>query len=135
MATLRSGARVTASEVKEIFDTDLSDSALHAHINYASKIVDQIEAEAPSTDDETLELIELYWSAEVATTQDPRAEREQLKTSNVTYDIRTTYGEMAIDLDPTGTLASTTKGKATLDVPNAKNLQHDYVRDEYDRYS
>lgn len=129
MATLRSGARVNPSEVAEMFDTSLDADALTHHINTASLRVDDIAAADSTVSSERLTQIELYWAAEVACTQDPRALSEGIKNSNVDYNVTSTYGEMAVDLDPTGTLREEGVKTAQFDVPNVKGTDHDYTQD------
>lgn len=123
MASLNSNTRVTASDVSEIFETDLTNSELHNHINVAAERVDEIAAADSSVADQRLALIEQYLAAHVATVQDPRASKEDHESFAVTYQ-RTTYGQTAVELDPTGTLAGDTDGSdVEFFVPDTKGIR------------
>lgn len=132
MATLRDGARTDASRVTEIFETDLSDSVLHAHINAASHAVDDIPTDSDAVDSERLTEIETWVAAHFAAAQDrdPTVDEESHESVTKSYSGETgrglegtRYGQTAISLDPTGTLASGDDGGGGtygFNVPNAR---------------
>jgi hypothetical protein len=127
---VRGGARISVARLKEVLDASALDEpangtiddALANHLNRASLQIDVIEAQA-DVSDETLEYLELYWAAEVATSQFPQAVSESMMSASKDYDVRTTYGELAVDMDPTGTLGGAGGdggGAAVFDVPEVK---------------
>lgn len=106
MASLNSNARTSASDVKEIIDTDLSDDEIKHHINAAAAMVDDVDA-AGSVSASRLELIEEYLTAHIASAQEPRVKKESVGDGSWTYQgpaETTRYWDRAADLDPTGTL-------------------------------
>lgn len=106
MATLNSNTRTTASDVKEIFETDLAETELNHHINAAAELVDEIDS-AGSLSSQRLTLIEEYLAAHIASTQDPRVSDVSVGDSSFTYkgsQEMTDYWETAAQLDKTGTL-------------------------------
>lgn len=121
--------RVTATEVKEILDTSLTDAAVSTWIDIASDQVDDIAAFNGDISTTRLGNIELMLSAHYATTQDPRHESASSSSRNVSYEGETgmnlmasKYGQNAVQLDPTGLLRDSQKQKATLSVPDSRNL-------------
>lgn len=107
MASLNSNTRTTATEVQEIFDTDLTTEQLNAHINAAAAIVDDVDA-ASDVSDQRLALIEKNVAAHFASSQDPRTSSEAIGDAQFDYqgpDETTQYWETATALDPTGRLA------------------------------
>lgn len=124
MATLDSDAQTDASEVKEVFDTDLPDATIHAYINVA--VVKRKEVVAAATDSlptARQAAIEKYLAAHFLTAQDPRPDTEKHESLTVSYGSdggeATDYLEIATSLDPTGTLNSSGQS-ATIDVPRVK---------------
>jgi hypothetical protein len=119
-------ARVTNSEVEEIFDTDLSTTSLDAWIDIASEVVDDIDSNSDSITDARLKQIELLLSAGYAATQDPRITSASRETASVNYQRQSEYPNeyiaQAVSLDPTGVVASQYKRTATLSVPDARNI-------------
>lgn len=95
--------RVTAQEVRDITDTDLESDVIERHILAANSRVNEIKENDPSIGEPKLEVIELYYAAHVLTTQDPQVSTEALGSGEWDYDL-TEYLEIAISLDPTGTL-------------------------------
>lgn len=126
-------ARVTATEVATIFDTDLDTSSggpLEVWIEIATDIVDDIQAKDGSIPDSRLKNIERLVAAHLASSQDQRIDSASRETASVTYqgdtgsmNLRgTKYGQNAIQLDPTGTLSTLGKPTASLSVPDTKGI-------------
>lgn len=105
MATLRADARTTPSAVNDLLDSGLEDSELHAFINAASYVVDEIEEADSTVAADRLENIEAWLSAHFATTRPVLADSEQQESYRVDYLHETTYGQTAEQLDPTNTLS------------------------------
>lgn len=127
MASLNSNTRVAPPEVRDIFDTDLTNDELSAYINMAAEIVDVIvEEDVNNTlSGRRLKLIELNLSAHYATTRDPRVSRE--KIGDAQFDYRgpkdtTLYWETALGLDTTNTLSRDNKPSANISVLNSRGL-------------
>jgi len=123
-------ARITPTELREVFDTDLSDSSLTVWIDMASSIVDDIEDKDSSISSGRLENIEKLLASHFASSQDQRIESTSRETASVSYqgntnsmDLRgTKHGQAAIQLDPTGVLSSLGKPTASLSVPDVKEV-------------
>lgn len=110
--------RTDASTVKEIFETELTDSTgLNIWIGMASSLVDDINQAANDAgntlSDSRLMDLETLLSAHFASAQDPRIAEGDRETGSVTYQgetglnlSSTKYGQNAMLLDPTGTLAA-----------------------------
>lgn len=120
MAILVADARVTAEQVMEIISTSLTEDQVNAFINMAHALVDErlVDQNLGST---LLEQIELLLSAHFLTLRDPRAQQEKIDEYSVTYQGSTSeglkatiYGQQAIALDSSGTLASLAKPRAML---------------------
>ena len=125
MASLNSNARNNASEVKEIFETSLSNSQLHNYINMAAETTDDISAADDGNDlsSQRLKLIEKNLAAHYAMTRDPRVKREQVGDAAFTYD-RTEYWENAVNLDSTGYLSiDSGKPQASITVLDGRNIE------------
>jgi hypothetical protein len=114
--------RTTEEAVGAIIEVD-SDISLTPFIETGSALTDQVAA-APSPPDATrLELIERYLSAHAYTLRAPRAIQERAGSVGETFQSRVDlglatshYGQMAMSLDPTGVLASLSKGKKAVGV-------------------
>lgn len=122
MATLDADARVTVAQVQEIISTKLSPETICAAINTAHHLVDAKLADS-GLGSELLIDIELWLSAHFVAIRDPRAESERIGDYSATYQGKTdmglkatTYGQQAIALDYTGTLAAMGLKKATLNI-------------------
>lgn len=123
-------ARTTPSEVATIFDTDLDTSsggALDQWIDIANTVVDDIADKDSNISSTRLTQIEKLLAAHYASAQDPRIENTSRETASVTYKSETgmnlretSYGQQAIQLDPTDTLSTLGKPSATFAVPDAK---------------
>lgn len=112
MATIDPSARTTDAELTEIIETDLSAAQRAAFINSAFHLVeDQLTGKGLSAD--ILGEIEKYLAAHFLSVRDQRAAREDIGSEySVTYQGKTDmglqathYGQMALTLDPSGTLA------------------------------
>lgn len=115
-------ARVTASEVKELVDTELSDSVVDSWIDVANELTTDIQ-NAGNVSSSRLDNIEKLLAGHFLRTQDKDVASESVKDARFDftgsfgkYLEQTRYGQQAKVLDPTGTLAqSEGQGKATLD--------------------
>lgn len=119
--------RVTAAEVKSVFDTSASNIVVTEHINIASRLVDDLLS---STDLSANRLrdIELYLAAHFTAIFDPdngMANEKAIGSARNRYDYQsqlgkslelTRFGQMAIMLDTTSTLAKTGGKKALFSV-------------------
>jgi hypothetical protein len=128
-------ARTTASDVATIFDTDLDTSdggPLDTWVEIANDLVDDIAAADTSLTSSRLTHIEKLVAAHFAATQDQRIESASQEGASVTYQgdtgmgfEGTKYGQQALTLDPTGTLAGATKPAASLSAPDVKDTGHE----------
>ena len=119
------GTRTDAAAVAEILDTSLDTPVLEAYIAAAGDVVDEIVAQAPQTNADTLERIEKFYAAYLATAQDPRAERQSGGARSVGYrdvdgDGNASHKQIAVALDPTNTIATTGLPNASVSVPDIK---------------
>ena len=109
--------RTTEEDVASIIEVD-SDISLTPFIETASHLVDRVAAADSTVSSTTLELIERYLSAHCYTFRDPRVTSERAGSvwasyqSAVSFGLKTShYGQMAISLDPTGTLKALSEGQ------------------------
>jgi len=111
--------RVTDNEVKKILNTTIETTPF---IATASLIVDETLADQ-GLSDARLKQIELYLSAHLACTMDPRLTNESVGDASNTYQTAsaggkgldaTTYGQHVKMLDTTGLLDTLEKPKASL---------------------
>jgi len=121
--------RNTNQELQNIYDTDLDTAALDRWLSIAEGVVDDIAAKDSSITASRLKDIEALLAAHYASAQDPRIESTSRETASVTYKSETgmnlretSYGQQAIQLDPTGTLSTLGKPSAGLSIPDAKGL-------------
>ena len=104
--------RVTATEVKEIFDTTLSDAQLDTFILAANLVVtEKLSTSGLST--AMLKEIERWLSAHLAAIRDQMPSQEKIGDASVRYQGETgmglrftSYGQQVMLLDTTGTLAN-----------------------------
>lgn len=123
MAILLTTARVDVADVKDIIETSLTDSEINAFINSANRLVNATVA-LTGIDSSILTEIEQWLSAHFLAIRDQRVEREKVGGEwEATYQGKTekglsstTYGQQAIILDYTGTLASLGQKAATIQV-------------------
>lgn len=117
MATLDPTARITVDELKEIFETAMSDAQLAAFVNTATLVVTE-ELTGQGLSAGRLKQIELYLSAHYAHTNDPRFQTENTAgehsyTAQGKTDMglnATFYGQQVLMLDTTGKLAKAAAG-------------------------
>ena len=112
-------ARVTTAEVKVLIETDLTD--LTAFITVADQLVDRVAAADSSLTAATLKEIARWLSAHFVAIRDPREAKSTVGPTSFTYEGKTgmgfnftRYGQMAVELDPTGTLVSAKLKKASV---------------------
>ena len=117
MADLNPDARVEADEVKEIFETDLSDGQVNAFINTAHLLVAE-EISNQGLSEDRLTEIEKYLAAHFSSLRDPRVSRET--TGGYSYDVQgrtdlgldaTLYGQQVKLLDKSGRLSAASMPK------------------------
>jgi hypothetical protein len=120
MAILVADARVTAEQVMEIISTSLTEDQVNAFINMANTVVDERLIDQNLGSDLLMQ-IELLLSAHFVSLRDPRAQQEKVDEYSVTYQGSTgeglkasIYGQQAIALDTSGTLANLAKPRAML---------------------
>lgn len=115
--------RTTATEVRVLIDTELVDASVDAIISIASLIVDD-ELSDKGLSASKLKRIEQFLSCHFIQVRDQRNLTSQriLDASEAYSEIRdgfegTPWGQMALDLDSSGTLKqlSNTKRQATLE--------------------
>lgn len=111
-------SRVTAAEVKEVIETEVTDSVVEAYILYAATIVDDYLSDSSLTAS-ALKEIERYLTAHAISVSTARQAIGQevgpvkQKFSDIfgTGFNSSTYGQMAMSLDSTGTLAELSSTK------------------------
>jgi len=117
--------RTDGTAVAEVLDTSLEPEVLSAYVEAANDVVDDIASQSPATDAGTLERIERFYAAYLATAQDPRSERQSGGARSVSYrdvdgDGNASHKQVAIALDPTNTIATTGLPNASVSSPGAK---------------
>jgi hypothetical protein len=112
-------ARVTATDVEDIYDTDLPSASLDAHIEAATALVDDVAANG-SVSASRLATIEKYVAAHFISLQDPRVEDEAIGSAEWSYETETTYMQLAMQLDPTNTLDPDAGATPTVYVPEGR---------------
>lgn len=126
MASLNSNTRVTVSEVKEIYDTDMSDATMKQFINMAAEIVDEISDADSDLTTQRLSLIEMNVAAHYASSLDPRVAEEQAGDIRQKYKgdpEKTEYWRTAKSLDPTGQLTLEHRPRAMVHVLDSRNIE------------
>jgi hypothetical protein len=118
-------ARTSESAVQDVLNTSITN--LTPWIEAATEVVDDIAAQDSTIDSTRLEKIERFYAAYLATAKDPRFESQSgASRSGSYYDVEgdgnASYKEVAISMDPTGTVDSAGKPSATVDVPDVKDL-------------
>ena len=119
-------ARTTPSAVADIFhqDADLdSNTDLQPFIAVATAFVDDIEAADASVSDDRLATVEQLVAAHLACLRYPRLSKKEIGPMAETREGEsamglnaTSYGQQAIALDPTGTLATVNAPSVGFDV-------------------
>ena len=111
-------ARVTSEEVIEIMDTALDESAVDPYCDSANVFVNATLASQGLTETVLKEIEKLIAAHMVAITKERQSKEEGAGTAFIKYAgewkqglSMTSYGQMAITLDPSGTLENISKGK------------------------
>lgn len=107
-------ARTTTAEVKAIIETDLTD--LSAFLLPAGQLADQVAAADSSLAAAVLEEIECWLAAHFTAMRDQQAVKSTVGPTSFTYGGKTgmgleftRFGQVAMSLDSTGTLAKLNK--------------------------
>jgi len=117
----------STADVQDVLDTTLDTPSLQAHIDAASHEVEDIKAIDSSVSDSRLTDIHKFLAAHYASSQDPRASSQSGESRSISYadrdsDANANYYGIAKRLDPTGVLAKNQKETATLQVPDARDI-------------
>ena len=104
--------RVTATEVKEIIETDITDSTIDVYITSANALVNKALGTS-SLGTALLKEIERWLTAHmIASTKERQTKKEEAGTAKVEYTgdygeglASTSYGQMVMGLDTTGGMA------------------------------
>jgi hypothetical protein len=115
--------RVTATEVKEIINTSLTDAQVTPYITSANVYVNARLVNTTLAED-TLKEIERWMTAHmIAVTRERMAESEEAGGAKIVYVGEfgeglksTSYGQMCISLDTSGLLAAEGKKKISIQV-------------------
>lgn len=109
------GARVTDAEVKQVLSTEIDTTPF---INAAHRIVEDNELGTKGVGSSTLKSIEQFLAAHLASSREKQVKSETTGRASVTYQGETgtrfdgtQYGQTAISLDWTGTLAALSNRK------------------------
>jgi hypothetical protein len=105
--------RVTATEVKEIISTTLSDSIVNTFINAANYTVTELIGNNSDLSDNQKKEIERWLAAHlIACAREPQPQSEGVGEARISYQGKTAmglqatlYGQQAMLLDTTGTLS------------------------------
>ena len=123
-------ARTTVQKVRSILDTSVEDNTVTSWMDIASTLVDDIEDADPSVSDSRLAKVEKVLTAHMVSTQDQRQSSVSGASRSVEYQGETglgingtKYGQQAVALDPTNTLANMSKPDASVSVPDAKGIR------------
>jgi hypothetical protein len=123
MATLLADARVTASAVKEVIETELTDAEVNACINTANVLIQGRSRMLTELSDDTLTQIELWLAAHFVSVRDPRVAQETVDDTTIRYELpkagsltESTYGQVAVALDTTLSLVGSTVRRAVIEV-------------------
>lgn len=125
MATLSDDALTEPSDIKEIIDTDLDGDALNPFINAAVALMQDRDLAGQGMGTALLTEIEKWLAAHFVAIFDPRVKSESVGGEwQASYQIgkegaglkATVYGQQAIMLDTSGTLASVGQERAYLEV-------------------
>lgn len=119
MATVVSDSRIEVADLIEIFDTELTSAQLGAFINSAHYLI-QANLTSSGLSETVLTEIHKYLAAHFASLRDQRVESEQVADVRKSYQGKTGmylestyYGQMALTLDTSGTLAKLGEKAAT----------------------
>lgn len=113
-------ARVTASEVKDIIDTDLIDARVNAYINSANILVNEVLVNE-GLSDALLTEIERWLAAHYITCNERQAIQQVAGPAEQRFSdvfgkhlLSSTFGQTAAQLDTTGKLAKLGQKTVTL---------------------
>lgn len=131
MATILAGASITADEVKEIYDTEMTNAQLANFINMSYLLVSRLSI----TDADLEKNMELLLAAHFATTYDGVVKSQSVGSEwSVTYATvigeglkSSIYGQQALALDTTGQLAKLELKRAVFKVSSA----YDFFGSDY----
>lgn len=136
MATLNENALITASDVSEVIDTDLGTAVVHRFINQAYFVSKDLSGRLSDCGgDGALAEIQAQLAAHfIATSREFQPEQESIGgEASVRYRGQTgkgleatTYGQNALMLDCSGTLAALGKKRATFKVWAHEDIDYDY---------
>lgn len=123
MASRDPNARVTPEQVMDIISTSLTEGQINAMINTAHQVAEQ-HLSAQGLDEDLLTQIELWLSAHYVCMRDPQKDTVKVDEVQVKYHrgqagtglAGSVYGQQAVALDPTGSLASASLKKAVISV-------------------
>ena len=119
MATVVSGSRITVDDLVEIFETELTEAQLSAFVNSAHYLI-QANLLSSGLSSDVLTEIHKYLAAHFASLRDQRIESERVADVSMKYQGKTGmylestfYGQMALTLDTSGSLANLALKPAT----------------------
>lgn len=127
--------RVTATEVKEIISTNLTNVQVDPFIAIANQLVTNLLGEKASLSDANRKEIERWLSAHYITVYEKREAGRGIigfggiggssgKSPVVGFGLgSTSYGQTAIELDITGELSNVGKSKASVSIIQSPNIQ------------
>lgn len=122
MATVVSGSRITVDDLVEIFETELTEAQLSAFVNSAHYVI-QNNLLSSGLSNDILTEIHKYLAAHFASLRDQRLQAERVADVSYTYQGKTDmglqatfYGQTALMLDTSGTLANLALKPATFQV-------------------
>lgn len=122
MATVVTGSRISVADLIEIYDTELTNAQLAAFVNSAHYVI-QANLLSSGLDSNILTEIHKYLAAHFASLRDQRLQAERVADVSYTYQGKTGmyleathYGQMALTLDTSGTLANLALKPATFQV-------------------
>ena len=102
---------ITTAEVLAVA-ADLTSSDLSVFISHAELIADE-DLAGKGLSDERIRMIGIYLAAHFASQKEPQIQKEKIGATDTTHNMKsdlalssTTYGQQALALDPTGTLAN-----------------------------
>ena len=127
MATVVSGSRITVDDLVEIFETELTEAQLSAFVNSAHYVI-QNNLLSSGLSSDILTEIHKYLAAHFASLRDQRIASERVADVSMNYQGKTDmglnatlYGQTALMLDTSGSLANLALKPATFlvfDTPN-----------------
>jgi hypothetical protein len=128
---------VNPDDVRGIFEGEaapITNTALGKHIEAASNLVADVEAAAKASgtpvSDDRLADIHTYLAAHYATAQAGRKETERGESYRADWLRETSYGEIAIQLDPTDALDNSKEKSASLRTGNVRGSKRQQNRRE-----